>query len=139
MRNKPSVIALILIIATAWISTGFSLAADIAQTNGNNDIWYEVAITDYSISDNELTIDVGVTSAVLIDIFILSFSKTISSLSTNRLKSYFLSNISLKYISIKLILIPILLNCQPKYKRKHSFIEYILLYPVPTFLFWNTF
>jgi hypothetical protein len=66
MKNKSIVLALILIITSTGICTGFSLAAGTIQTNGVVEYLEDVEFTDdFTVTDNE-EIDKDVASAIAI-------------------------------------------------------------------------
>lgn len=67
MRKKSIVLALILIIASAGIGTGFSLAANGFQTNGTIAYIYGINFTAVSYSDNEIEKEVADGIATIID------------------------------------------------------------------------
>ena len=68
MRKKSIVLALILIIASAGVGTGFSLAVGAFRTNMTLDYFYDVEFNYISIEDNEIPEkDVAIESAYIID------------------------------------------------------------------------
>jgi hypothetical protein len=67
MKKKSIVLALILIIASAGVGTGFSLAVGAFRTNGELDYLYDVEFISIYVIDNEVEKDVAIESAYLID------------------------------------------------------------------------
>jgi hypothetical protein len=68
MKNKTTATALILIIASTWISTGVSFAADVVQVSQNTVTSGIIVFTDVvSISDNETFKDIAYALADISD------------------------------------------------------------------------